>query len=158
MRITIILMLVFVSLFISACDKECGECPELVSPPPDFCEDGTIISGEIDECGCRSPPICEISSFEDDYINYENGILNYKITIEKPTPCHTIKKEEIIMESYPVQVIVDLTLESSEGMCAQVITEEIVEGTMNIGHKPGSFNIILDEEIIYSSNLKYYLP
>lgn len=41
------------------CEKECGECPQLISPSPDFCKDGEIVSGGKDECGCNLPPTCE---------------------------------------------------------------------------------------------------
>ena len=66
------------------------------------------------------------------------------------------EKEERIMESYPVQIAVDISLieSSPEIMCIQVIDEEFVEGTINIGHKPGSFTINLDGENLYSTNLK----
>jgi len=90
----------------------------------------------------------------DYYIRYESGILNYKATIEKPTPCYKIKKDEKVMESYPVQVAVDLTLQSSDEICIQVISEEIVEGAVNTGQKPGSFIIRLDGEVVYFTNLK----
>ena len=95
-------------------------------------------------------------SFEDDYIKYENGILEYKIEITKPTPCYEIKKEEIIMESYPVQIIIDINLvePSPEIICIQVIEEELVEGRMEIGHKPGSFTIKLNNEVLHSTNLE----
>jgi len=88
------------------------------------------------------------------YVKYKSGILNYKATIEKPTPCYKIKKDEKVMESYPVQVAVDLTLQSSDEICIQVISEEIVEGAVNTGHKPGSFTIRLDGEVVYFTNLK----
>jgi putative hemolysin len=39
--------------------KECGECPQLMPPGPEFCKDGTIIAGETNECGCVSPPKCQ---------------------------------------------------------------------------------------------------
>jgi putative hemolysin len=41
---------------------ECNECPLLSQPAPGFCTDGTIVSGETDECGCQGPPTCETSS------------------------------------------------------------------------------------------------
>jgi putative hemolysin len=44
---------------IGRCPVECGECPLIVPPGPDFCRDGVIVSGGVDECGCNQPPICE---------------------------------------------------------------------------------------------------
>ncbi|MFH1054997.1 MAG: Kazal-type serine protease inhibitor family protein [Candidatus Altiarchaeota archaeon] len=40
------------------CQTRCGECPQLSPPSPTFCEDGTIVEGRTDECGCRGPPQC----------------------------------------------------------------------------------------------------
>ncbi len=41
------------------CMRLCGDCPLLTPPYPDWCKDGKIIPGDIDECGCPSPPKCE---------------------------------------------------------------------------------------------------
>lgn len=40
------------------CTKECGTCPQLSPPSPEFCKDGTIVAGETNECGCQAPPKC----------------------------------------------------------------------------------------------------
>lgn len=37
---------------------ECGECPMYAPPAPGFCSGGTIVAGEVDECGCRGHPTC----------------------------------------------------------------------------------------------------
>mgnify|MGYP001570856381 CR=1 FL=1 len=39
-------------------EKSCGICPQLMSPAPDFCADGKIIQGKVDECGCYLGPEC----------------------------------------------------------------------------------------------------
>jgi uncharacterized protein len=39
--------------------KECGECPQLMPPGPNFCPDGKIVAGEKNECGCTGAPKCE---------------------------------------------------------------------------------------------------
>jgi len=39
--------------------KPCPLCPEFRPPEPDFCLDGTIIPGKIDECDCQWPPTCQ---------------------------------------------------------------------------------------------------
>ena len=42
------------------CKKiECGSCPNLMPPGPDFCKNGNIVDGGQDECGCQLPPRCE---------------------------------------------------------------------------------------------------
>jgi|GEM_PF-2924931 len=33
-------------------------CPQYQAPSPDFCRDGTLVSGGIDQCGCQLPPAC----------------------------------------------------------------------------------------------------
>ena len=104
--------------------------------------------------------ILDNSSFEDDigiyYIKYENGVLEYSAKVTKPTPCHKVDIKEFIMESYPVQVEVSIeVLPDDSGMaCVQVIDEETVEGTLEIGHKPGSFAIKLNGGRVYSTDLK----
>lgn len=39
-------------------DEQCEACPQLTPPSPDWCKNGKIISGEIDENGCPLPPKC----------------------------------------------------------------------------------------------------
>jgi putative hemolysin len=40
------------------CSAECGTCPQLSPPGPDFCKGGTIVAGVKNECGCQGPPKC----------------------------------------------------------------------------------------------------
>ena len=44
--------------------KECGSCPQFSPPAPNWCENGTIIAGQVNECGCQSPPHCLTESAE----------------------------------------------------------------------------------------------
>ena len=39
-------------------EKSCGICPQLMPPAPNFCADGKIIQGKVDECGCNLGPEC----------------------------------------------------------------------------------------------------
>lgn len=67
MKKVLILCIVFLLISFSACvtqnntnsKSQCGECPQFVPPPPDWCKDGTIVPGNKDECGCQMPPKCE---------------------------------------------------------------------------------------------------
>ncbi|MEK6829906.1 MAG: hypothetical protein AABY15_07335, partial [Nanoarchaeota archaeon] len=43
---------------------EYTECPELISPSPDFCKEGTIIPGEVDERGCQMNLRCVLETVE----------------------------------------------------------------------------------------------
>jgi hypothetical protein len=38
--------------------KECGTCPNFMPPAPGWCDNGVIIPGQEDECGCQAPPKC----------------------------------------------------------------------------------------------------
>ncbi len=46
--------------------KECGICPQFVSPGPEFCKEGRILSGQVDDCGCNMPPQCITSSLTEE--------------------------------------------------------------------------------------------
>lgn len=41
--------------------RDCGTCPQLSQPSPDFCKNGKIVLGNMDECGCQSSPTCDTS-------------------------------------------------------------------------------------------------
>ncbi len=92
-------------------------------------------------------------SSSDYVISYENGKLKYEITVEKPTPCHSLKIDEFVMESYPVQIRLEATMEEPEEgqMCAQVITPETITGEIDIGHEPGSVSVFVDSEEVYTA-------
>lgn len=57
----------------------------------------------------------------------------YKVTGELPNPCYKVSTEEIIMESYPEQVIINVEIETPEkgAMCVQQIQEYEYEGIFN---------------------------
>lgn len=97
------------------------------------------------------------NSFEEDtgryYVKYDNKFLTYRFNVTKPTPCNTLTHDVITMESYPVQVQVLVTIEPYDGICAQVISEETLEGSVIIDHKPGSFSVKVDNEEVYSTDL-----
>jgi putative hemolysin len=38
--------------------KECGDCPQLMPPSPEFCKEGRVVS-RTDDCGCTMPPECQ---------------------------------------------------------------------------------------------------
>lgn len=86
--------------------------------------------------------------------NYIDGKVYYKAIINKPTPCHKVEVEEIFLESYPVQIELLIDIIPSDEVCAQVIAEEIVEGTIEIDHKPGRFSIKFNNEEVYSTNFE----
>ena len=101
-------------------------------------------------------PIFDDTFFEEDTgnvkVSYDQGTLFHEVDLVIPSPCHTVKKELNIMESYPVQIVLDLILETPEEICAQVISNATIKGEMEIGHKPGAFTIKYQNETIYSTN------
>lgn len=44
--------------FLGEAKESCGQCPQLMPPAPDFCQNGKVISGGVNECGCSLPPDC----------------------------------------------------------------------------------------------------
>jgi hypothetical protein len=86
-------------------------------------------------------------------ISYRDGKLQYELTVDKPTPCHSLAIDEFVMESYPVQIRLEVTIQEPEDdqMCAQVITPETITGEMDIGHEPGSVSVVIDGKEVYSA-------
>ena len=82
----------------------------------------------------------------------ENKKIIYSFVVLKPTPCYEIKKDVVLLESYPVQIIVNVELVPLQtfAICAQVIDPEIVSGEITIDHLPGSFTVNVDGEQLFS--------
>jgi len=89
----------------------------------------------------------------EDGVEYKDGKLVYNVWIEKPTPCYTVEVEEMVLESFPVQIVVNAKLIREEGFCATVISPELITGEMEIDHKPGSFTFQVNGETIFTSDL-----
>src|SRR3990167_8132146 len=62
--------------------------------------------------------------------SYEDNLLKYQGTIEAPTPCHDIRQEIKIMESYQEQVRIDLSMvDPAPGIiCVQQIAQKDFSG------------------------------
>jgi hypothetical protein len=84
-------------------------------------------------------------------VRYENGALRYMLEVHKPTPCHRLEIEELIMESFPVQVRVTITTipPGDDIICIQVIGTETVERQIEIDYEPGSVTIFVDGSRVY---------
>jgi len=97
-----------------------------------------------------------MGNFSSDVINvtqmeFKEGYLNYNFIINKQSPCYGISKDEYVMESYPVQIIINLQYQfpSNDIECPQIITPEMVNGSMYLGDTPGSVAVKLDGSVIY---------
>ncbi|MFT4312660.1 MAG: Kazal-type serine protease inhibitor domain-containing protein [Candidatus Woesearchaeota archaeon] len=92
-------------------------------------EDG-LLACTLMYCEVLQEPQC--LSYESEQTNnwytHQNSTLAYNFTIDAPTPCHFVTVDEIVMESYPEQIRINVELESSADMCAQVITPREVSG------------------------------
>jgi len=88
-------------------------------------------------------------------VSYSNGTLSYSIPVSKPTPCHEVKTDMLVMESYPVQLRLNIEITPPEGevFCAQVIAEQMVEGTFEIDHKPGAFSAYVNGEKVFTPEI-----
>jgi len=93
---------------------------------------------------------------EGDYsVSYSQGKLSYFALVTKPTPCHLIEVGEAILESFPAQVHIkiDVVRDPEVELCAQVLTDELVTGEIDIGHKPASVTIYVREELVFTTTL-----
>lgn len=63
----------------------------------------------------------------------EENLWEYKITGDLPTPCHSTTHEVIVLESFPEQVNVNLSITppAPDIICIQVIEELNLEGTFS---------------------------
>ena len=77
-------------------------------------------------------------------------MLKYEGTVALPTPCHSLKQEVKVMESYPEQVRIDLTVEnpSPEKFCAQQITQKEFSGEVKVSEK-ATVSVFLNGEKVY---------
>ncbi|OGD86908.1 hypothetical protein A2Z23_01440 [Candidatus Curtissbacteria bacterium RBG_16_39_7] len=68
---------------------------------------------------------------------YENGFLKYSGEVELPSPCHQLKDQSLVMESYPEQVQIRLMVESPQPgvACVQVITDKEFSGQIKVSDK-----------------------
>ena len=82
--------------------------------------------------------------------NYENNLLKYAGTVEVPTPCHEIRQETKIMESFPELVRLDLTVEkpASGNVCAQQITQKDFSGEIKVSEN-ATVSVYLDGKKVY---------
>ncbi len=86
----------------------------------------------------------------DSYIvYYTEGDIVYNLTQTKPTPCHEIILDEQIMESYPEQIRLDIQIRDTGEICAQVISEEQLDGRISLGHRPASVEVRVNDNRVY---------
>ena len=99
---------------------------------------------------CSGPITIQEGNF---LVEYADGVVSYSAVIQKPTPCNTLKVDELIMESYPVQIKIDVSIEKHSGFCIQVIDYENITGEIDIGHKPRSFSVHVNGGQVFTTLL-----
>ena len=82
--------------------------------------------------------------------SYEDNLLKYQGTVEVPSPCHDIRQETKIMESFPEQVRIDLSIENPtpDNVCAQRITQKDFSGEVKVSES-ASVSVFLDGKKVY---------
>jgi len=65
---------------------------------------------------------------------YEDGLLKYSGTVQLPTPCHQLKDETGVLQTYPEQVQIRLVVEAPvpDLVCTQVIVEKEFSGQVQV--------------------------
>lgn len=82
--------------------------------------------------------------------SYEDNLLKYQGTVEVPTACHEIKQEVKVMESFPEQIRLDLTVENPApgNVCAQQITKKEFLGETKVSES-ATVSVFLDGQKVY---------
>ena len=87
--------------------------------------------------------------------NENEEYFEYSFMVDLPTPCYVVETSESIMESYPEQVAVDVTMrKTGDDMCAEVITPVEVTGKVPLANAPGRFHILLKGNPVYQQILE----
>lgn len=147
MKKALFLIVIFVPIFLLASGCQMTTVPD--DPGEDNVDDGQDLPPRNNSDGVQGEP----GEMDKYFVDYSDGTVIYNITQTKPTPCHEIIVDEQVMESYPVQIRLDIQIrEPEEGtMCAQVIDTEKLSGKIEVGHKPGQFTVVVDGDEVYSS-------
>ncbi|MBN1916224.1 hypothetical protein JW796_04575 [Candidatus Dojkabacteria bacterium] len=78
---------------------------------------------------------------------YKNDVYKYTGAVQKPTPCDGVTTDAIVRESSPEQVTLQIVIEPSDQICAQVITEEEISGEIKVS-KQARIEVTLNGETV----------
>ena len=79
--------------------------------------------------------------------SYDNNAYKYTGIVQKPTPCHEVSTEVVIRESYPEQVDLNVDIDNTDQICAQVIEEEEISGEIPVS-KDATIQVYLNGELV----------
>lgn len=82
--------------------------------------------------------------------SFDGNSLKYEGTVEVPTPCHEINQEVKVMESYPEQVRIDLSIvnPSADKVCAQQLTKKEFSGEVKVSESAAD-SVFLNGQKVY---------
>jgi hypothetical protein len=86
-------------------------------------------------------------------ISFKDNKLEYNFTIYKPTPCHSLEMDYNIQESYPSKINFKINQKDYDGICAQVIDIENIQGEIDIDHRP-NVDIYFNDQLVYRKILE----
>lgn len=140
---------------VSVLEAECENCFVVEVSPGTISQENTLVKIQDFEVVQEFEEKQREIMYEDFIVDYngEEQKLNYSITLFAPRACDSFEiVDELIMESYPVQIMVELQSLQPDMVCAQVITSVIVEGSIDVNHVPASLTIKLDEAVVVSTS------
>ena len=126
----------------SPCPQTCGECPLVVSPSPNFCNDGVIVAGEKNECGCLGPPQCVP----------KDGFLEGRVTIgplcpvERNPPDPTCQPTTETYAAWPIAVWTS----DKKAIVAQIAPS--LNGTYKIALSTGDYVVDFEKQQTFGNN------
>lgn len=88
------------------------------------------------------------------YVEYNSDLneLSYSITLQAPRACDSFEViDKRILESSPVQIVLEVKAIESEMVCATVMTPVLIDGTITLQEIPGKVSVLIDGNTIVST-------
>ncbi len=87
----------------------------------------------------NQPQTISEENFNLEYVYKGDSQWEYTVTGTLPNPCYAVDTEVLVLESYPEQVRIQITVQEEpiEGVCSTVIQEYSYTDTFNASEKAG---------------------
>ncbi len=108
---------------------QCGPCPQYSPPAPGWCDDGVVVPGLKDGCGCVSPPKCV----------REEGILAGRITVGPLCPVERDPPDPGCMPNDETYLLHPIAVYDGETKVFEFAGG--IDGTYKISLKPGTYTL-----------------
>lgn len=92
--------------------------------------------------------------------SFQNGNHTYRGSVPAPTPCHSLKRNVTVAESFPEQIHIDFETQSGSELCAQVVSKLSFDITASASERAtvsislNGYSVILHIEDIESDEIK----